>query len=84
MGSVTLGHWKEENKRGRSIIITPDGPNWFENLDYRLPQKEDQARVTKTAAYRAKELKATNERQDDGAGILHQVAQFPRPSILYI
>ena len=22
-------------------------------------------------------LKATNERQDDGAGILHQVAQFP-------
>ena len=24
-----------------------------------------------------KGLKATNERQDDGAGILHQVAQFP-------
>ena len=23
------------------------------------------------------ELKAINERQDDGAGILHQVAQFP-------
>ena len=22
-------------------------------------------------------LKATNERQDDGVGILHQVAQFP-------
>ena len=24
-----------------------------------------------------KGLKATNERQDDGVGILHQVAQFP-------
>ena len=24
-----------------------------------------------------KELKATNDRQDDGAGLLHQMAQFP-------
>ena len=29
-------------------------------------------------------LKATNERQDDGAGILHQVAQFPIDQVYFI
>ena len=29
-------------------------------------------------------LKATNERQDDGAGILHQVAQFPKDHVYFI
>ena len=29
-------------------------------------------------------LKATNERQDDGAGILHQVAQFPIDQVYLI
>ena len=27
-------------------------------------------------------LKATNEQQDNGTGVLHQVAQHPRPAIL--
>ena len=29
-------------------------------------------------------VKATNERQDDGAGILHQVAQFPIDQVYFI
>ena len=29
-------------------------------------------------------LKATNERQDDGAGMLHQVAQFPIDQVYFI
>ena len=29
-------------------------------------------------------LKTTNERQDDGAGILHQVAQFPIDQVYFI
>ena len=29
-------------------------------------------------------LKATNEQQDDGAGILHQVAQFPIDQVYFI
>ena len=32
----------------------------------------------------AKGLKATNERQDDGAGILHQVALFPIDQVYFI
>ena len=31
-----------------------------------------------------KRSKATNERQDDGAGILHQVAQFPTDQVYFI
>ena len=31
-----------------------------------------------------KRSKATNERQDDGAGILHQVAQFPIDQVYFI
>ena len=31
-----------------------------------------------------KGLYATDERQDDGAGILHQVAQFPRDQVYFI
>ena len=33
---------------------------------------------------RYKGLKATNERQDDGVGILHQVAQFPLDQVYFI
>ena len=29
-------------------------------------------------------LKVTNEQQDDGAGILHQVAQFPIDQVYFI
>ena len=31
----------------------------------------------------SKGLKATNEQQDDGAGILHQVAQFPIDQVFF-
>ena len=56
-----------------------------EYMLWSVEEMESYVKLHKTLASKGvKGLKATNERQDDGAGILHQVAQFPIDQVYFV
>ena len=64
----------------RIILCVVPGDFWSNDSRIRRKGREEK-RVLQVPTTM---LKATNEQQDDGAGILHQVAQFPIDQVYFI